>query len=323
MAFTLLELLVVMAVTAVVIVILLQVIGTSSTSWKNVNDKAQAYAGARAAFDAMTKTLSQATLNTEYDYYNASRQSRLTLAGNTTALASFVPDTYGRSSSLHFVSGKSLLPGQHTHSIFFQAPLDFDTSGTPVPTTGQLNAVGYFVRYGDDTAERPANISSSNPAPRSRFRLMQYLQPTAALDTYRTAAGNEWFSTDAGKNPPANSHLLAENIVLLAILPKLSDGAPGAIAPGYEYNSRTAWSAGAQPVQMHQLPPVVRLLMVAIDESTADRNPQLGSEFTGLFQNPDNFTADLATVENTLRTARANYQVFQTDVPLRAAIWSE
>lgn len=325
-AFTLLELLVAIAVTAVVVTLLLQIISTSSTAWRNVSGKSQAYAGARAAFDALAKSLAQATLNTEYDYYNSSRQSRLILAANNnlSGLTNFVPDTYGRASSLHFVSGKNLVPGQHNHAVFFQAPLDFDTSRPPIPTTGQLNAVGYFIHYGDDTADRPSNVSPTNPAPRKRFRLMQFLQPTTRLDTYRDATGDAWFKTEVGQDPPGSSHLLAENIVVLAILPKRAEGATGApLAPNYEYDSRITWGTGTQPPQMHQLPPVVRVLMVAIDETSADRNPDLGREFDALFQDPDNFDADLQAVEAALRTARANYQVFQTDVPVRAAKWSE
>jgi uncharacterized protein (TIGR02599 family) len=321
--FTILELLVAMAVTSLLVVMLLQIIGISSSRWKSVNDKAQSYSSARAAFDAFTRSLAQATLNTEYDYYNTARQSRLTLTANsdTAGLASFTPDLYGRSSALHFISGKSLVNNQHTHAVFFQAPLDFDTSVPPQTLSGQLNAIGYFIRFGDDAAGRPPNISSSNPPPKNRFRLMQYLQPTTGLDTYRETAGSGWFTNDVNASPPANQHVLAENIVVLAVMPRLPDGTA---APNYEYDSRRQWGAGAaQPVQMHQLPPVVRVLMVVIDETSAARDPSLGSQFSGLFQDPAQYDANIATVETTLRDARAEYQIFQADVPLRAAKWSE
>ena len=48
-----------------------------------------------------------------------------------------------------------------------------------------------------------------------------------------------------------------------------------------------------------------------------------GSLFIDLFKNPADFSTNLAIVETTLRNARANYKIFQTDVPLRAAKWSE
>ena len=327
--FTILELLVAMAVTSLIVVMLLQIIGISSSRWKTVNDSNQAYQAARAAFDSLTRTLSQATLNTEYDYYDTARRSRLALAATPDetqrklALEAFKPDAYGRSSALHFISGKSLVGSQHAHALFFQAPMDFDTSGAPDTAAGQLNAIGYFIRFGDDAANRPPNVSASNPPPKERFRLFQYLQPTGALDTYREAAGNAWFKNDADSIPTANTHVLAENIVVLAILPKLPAGAVDALAPDYEYDSRTPWGSGAQPVQMHQLPPVVRLLMVAIDEASAARNPSLGSQFGSLFQKPAQYDADLAIVESALSKAGANFRIFQTDVPVRAAKWSE
>ena len=321
--FTLVELLVAVSLTLVILVLLLQVIGFASSNWQRVNDNAKAFEGARAAFDSITRQLSQATLATEYDYYNSSRVARLSIT-NSTALTNFVPDTYGRYSSLHFISGKSLLPTNHAHAVFFQAPLNFDTNAetASVPASGLLNAVGYFIRYLDDSSARPTNVSGNIPAPRTRYRLMQYMQPTANLDVYRDGSSNSWFLGDIDRG----SHILAENIVALVLLPKLPDeagAAPDYLAPGYEYSTRTNWTAGAQPVQMHQLPPVVRVAMVAIDERSAMRDPALGSTFKDLFKNPADFQTNLATVETALRNARANYRIFQTDVPLRAAKWSE
>jgi uncharacterized protein (TIGR02599 family) len=97
----------------------------------------------------------------------------------------------------------------------------------------------------------------------------------------------------------------------------------GTQAAGYEYNSRTNWTSGNQPAQMHQLPLSVKVLMVAIDERSAQRDPALGTSFQSLFQNPAQLEANLTTVETTLRNARANYKIFRTEVPLRAAKWSE
>ena len=307
----------------IILVLLLQVIGFASSNWQRVNDNAKAFEGARIAFDSITRQLSQATLATEYDYYNAARVARLSIT-NTTALTNFVPDTYGRYSSLHFVSGKSLLHTNHSHAVFFQAPLNFDTNQATAasPASGVLNASGFFIRYSDDSSARPTNVSGTLPAPRTRYRLMQYLQPTANLDVYRDGSAASWFLEDLDKS----SHVLAENIVAFVVLPKLPDEsgeAPDYLAPGYDYDSRTNWTGGSQPLQMHQLPPVVRVAMVAIDERSALRDPTLGSTFKGLFTKPADFQTNLAVVENTLRNARANYRVFQTDVPLRAAKWSE
>jgi len=354
-AFTLLELLVAMGVTVLITVVLLQVVNTSSRQWKATAENAAAFQSARTAFDTITRTLSQATLNIEYDYYNAQHQSRMTIAaslggnkaGWDAAMAAFVPDRYGRASGLHFISGKALVNTQHTHAMFFQCPLDFDTD-EPDPDAlpeeepaqtggrlnasgaqGQLNAVGYFIRYEDDSADRPDFISTEKVPLRHRFRLMQFFQPASRLDTYRDATGSHWFTQPVNATPAREVHLLAENIVALVILPKLADEShqpDDALTADYEYNSRTAWSSGDQPIQMHQLPPVVRVIMVAIDEASAIRNPALGETFGSLFQKVDQLYADpdgdLKTVEDTLIRARANYRIFQADVAIRAAKWS-
>jgi len=321
--FTLVELLVAVSLTLIILVLLLQVIGFASSNWQRLSDNAKAFEGARAAFDSITRQLSQATLATEYDYYNAARAARLSIT-NTSDLTNFVPDTYGRYSSLHFISGKSLLPTNHTHALFFQMPGNFVTNSATavIPASGLLNAMGYYIRYSDDSSDRPTNVAGAVPAPRSRYRLMQYMQPTENLDVYRDGSASSWFLADLDKS----SHVLAENIVALVLLPKLPDeagAAPEYLAPGYEYNSRTNWTTGSQPVQMHQLPPVVRVTMVAIDERSALRDPATGSTLKDLFKNPADFSTNLATAETALRNARANYKIFQTDVPLRAAKWSE
>ncbi len=327
-AFTLVELLVAMSITLLLMVLVMQILGFSSNQWKQVLENTKAFQGARAAFESLTRNLSQAVLATEYDYYDASRRSRLqiaTLADAANKLSTFTPAIYGRSSALHFISGKNLIADQHTHSIFFQAPLDFEPPSDENPS-GQLNAIGYFIHYGNDAANRPPNLSSSSPEPRTRFRLMQYLQPSSTLDVYRDSTGTSWFSTEAGQSVPVNAHILAENIVVLALLPKLPDEqgkAVDAIAPFYEYNSRTPWTSGAQPIQMHQLPPVVRVLMVAIDEVSAQRDSELGKSFRTLFTDPNKFADDLNEVETELRERKVNYRVFQADVPIRSAKWSQ
>ncbi len=333
LGFSLIELLVAMAVTMIVVVLLVQVMGIASSRWRGASESAKAFQSARAAFEAITSSLAQATLAPSYDYYNSSRQSRLQLAalgGSSaeTALQNFVPDVYGRSSGLHFISGRGLVNQQHTHAVFFQAPLDFAGAAGTNPSSGRMNATGFFVMYGSDAENRPPNISPSQPEPRQRYRLFQYLQPTDQLDTYRDVNGTAWFTTDvnSGGDAPANTHVLAENIVVLAILPKLPDGQghpADAIAPDYLYDSRTPWTGASQPVQMHQLPPEVRVVMVAIDEEAAKRNPNLGAGFDAYFRDPKKLAADIAAVEGELRNQRANYRIFQTDIPLRAAKWSE
>jgi uncharacterized protein (TIGR02599 family) len=327
--FTMIEALVAAAIMALILVLLMQMLGMTSGYWRNLSGSAKAFEGARAAFERITKGLSQATLNVEYDYYDASRRSRTDLAagsGGAANLKSFVPAIYGRRADLHFMSGPGLVAGQHNHALFCQSPLDFTSSSGEQNQTGRLNSVGWFVRYGsnvDDDGVAPSGLKSEI---RKRFRLYQYLQPSDRLDVYRTNSGTAWFKNDVDPDNPKNCSVLAENIVVLAVLPKLPEqgGAPpDALAPGFQYDSRKAWVDGSQPVQMHQLPPVVHVVMVAVDEPSVARNEDLGIQFKDLFKDPKELDADLDVVESVLINARAHYQIFRADIAIRSAKWSQ
>ncbi len=330
-AFTLVELMVAITITVIILGLLLQVLGFASSSWQKVNDNTKAFEGARAAFDSITRQLSQSTLGTYYEYYDSNRVP-YPLASNAdvqaanvgvNAAAGFRPSSYGRFAYLHFITGNNLVPDQKTHAIFFQAPLDFEGRGTTVSSSGQLNAIGYFVQYTNDLAGRPAHLAAGTPATRDRYRLMQYFQPTQNLSVY-PVSDRSWIDNAAVQARP-----FAENIVCLVLWPKKTDeeGAltgTNLIAPHYMYDSRTNWPSGvSQPVQMHQLPPTVRVLMVAVDESSASRLSGPGTFTDGLFSEPASYDSDLLELEKRLRDARITYRVFQSDVPLRAAKWSE
>jgi uncharacterized protein (TIGR02599 family) len=330
--FTLVELMVAVTITVIILGLLLQVLGFASSNWQKVNDNTKAFEGARAAFDSITRQLSQTTLGTYYEYYDSNHvpyplatnaDAQVSTVG-TNAAKGFFPSVYGRFSYLHFITGTNLVPEQKTHAMFFQAPLDFEGRGTTESSSGQLNAIGYFIQYTNDVAGRPAQLVAGLPAPRNRYRLMQYFQPTQNLMVY-SASDRSWITNAASLARP-----FAENIICLVLWPKKTDEEGAAtgtnlIAPHFTYDSRTTnWPPGAaQPVQMHQLPPTVRVLMVAVDESSAGRLAGPGTFTDGLFSEPASYAADLVELEKRLRDGRLNYRVFQSDVPLRAAKWSE
>jgi len=330
--FTLVEILVATSITLVMLVLFFQMLGSSTDKWKRTKESAQTFAQARLAFDTIIRCLSVATLNPVYDYYNANRQARGALSES--AQAAFIPDVYGRFSNLHFVSGRSLLDTskatQFMHAIFFQAPLDFTGLSAGEPASGQLNAIGFFVREESDEDWLPTSLQSHA---RTRFRLYSYLQPTDKLEIYQTG-GNQWFLGDInGPKPPnaplPNIHILAENVVVFVVMPKTRGGST------YNYDTRPTWSPGTdQPETMHQLPPTVHVLMVVIDETTASRYPGVGrtanlgphgadTDFLNLFSDPVLYASDLETVTTELDKLNANYRVFQADVQIRAARWSE
>jgi uncharacterized protein (TIGR02599 family) len=313
------------AVMAVMMVLISTVVGVAGQTVRTASAKVDAFQGARLGFDAVTRTLSQATLNTYWDYFDSARQPRT--AGNA---ATFQPSLYGRQSDLHFLATNTSvipsLPGLEAsgHALFFQTPLGYPSSGNH--PSGTLNAGGFFVAYGND----PAKPNVGTLPDRPRFRLYQWLQPTSGLgvDSATGVVSNAatWVAPGADSIFP-----VADNIVaFVARVPSTA----AATATDYFWDSRPAWSSGAQPHQMHQLPPLVEVTMVAVDEVSAGRLlegvnsangaaaalglPPLGT----LFTDEKEYNDDLATLQSGLAAKGVSYRVFRTAVPLRGSKWS-
>jgi len=333
--FTVVEMMVAAAILMVVLVIVLGITEQTQIGLKFSTDKIEAFQNARAAFEAITRAVSSATLNTYYDYYNASRERRT--PANATA---FVPAAYGRYSELEFVSGKTLVSAprsQITHSIFFQSPLSYTQDTKYANLVESLNVTGFFLDFHHDGSERPGFYRAK---PRYRYRLMQLLEPTESFSVYSPNASNHsWLTGPISRtNPPVR--LLAENIVALVIWPKLPEETPGGsqlLARDFEYDSRianasppTAWTADQpQPAKMNQLPPVVRVLMIAVDERSMARlqgdstsQPDLGFDYASVFQSANKLDEDIETVSDALTAKNINFRIFQTDIVIRGAKWS-
>ena len=113
------------------------------------------------------------------------------------------------------------------------------------------------------------------------------------------------------------------------------------LAPKYSYDSsltKNDGQAGTDPRinPKNQLPPVLQITMVAIDETSAARL-NLGTatgdifKLKGKFADTTKYTGDLVvqpggaadvSLENTLIGKKVNYRIFTTNVPIRAAKWS-
>lgn len=320
--FTLVELLVSMAVFSLILLVILSITGATGDVWKRSRSQVESFQSARQAFETITRSLSQATLNTYYDYFDA--------AGRSPREAGFTgADHYGRQSELHFVSGKALVTNQVTHALFFQTPRGYASDGQYQNMDSLLNACGFYILHGPDIL-RPAflTVVPNAPANETRFRLMHFLQPSERFSVYN-APGTTWFSGAlAAGDPPVEE--LAANVIALVVLPRASVGDASQngsqpLSPDYEYDSRsTSGSAVAQSPTQNQLPPLVEVILVAVDENSARRleeqNVQLPS---GLFsQDAKTMDADLATLEGFLNQHRLTYRVFRTVVPLRSSKWS-
>jgi uncharacterized protein (TIGR02599 family) len=207
-------------------------------------------------------------------------------------------------------------------------PFDYESNNTNDYSSGQLNGIGYFVRFTTNSLA-PSGVSNAY-----RYRLMQFLQPTEQLMVMNTNYyTNVWFTTNVDANPPTNIFPIADNVVAFAVLPQLSDREnPNgtALSTDFGYNTRMAWSSGAQPTNMHQLPPVVQVIMVVLDESSAKRiesgstepTASLGFNPASVFNAPANLETDLKTISDALSAKRLNYRIFRSEIPIRSAKWT-
>ena len=380
-AFTLIELMLSTAVLALLMVLMLTVVSQTQQIWVRSSGKVSQFQASRTAFEAMTRNLSQATLNTYYDLQFDGT------TGNTKG--------YSRRSDLHFVSGKAAqtkflgndAATYPTHAVFFQAPLGMsgETTGTGTATEAKkyrtlsnlLSVAGYYVKWGTDQSVPPFIKPPLFPD-RYRYRLMEVIQPAESFglnDTVRLPKANDWIQTALGIKPlptssdtsaPSgskdSSRALAENIVALIILPKLSDkdntAATTFLAKDYEYDSRppNTAKAGIPMVradiadtdaatlrQFNQLPPVVRVTMVAIDEPSAVRQQAYSTSAptwtNNLFKTAtkeddiakdlgdpevagDDLVHRLAPLPGAAGGPKMNYRIYTMDVVIRGSKWS-
>lgn len=372
--FTLVEMMVAMVLLMLLMFVTVYVLNAVSTIDNRTRAKVDTFREARAGFEVMTRRVSQAMLNTYWDYFDDKNKSR------NAADVKFIPKTYGRQSELHFVCGptklgaKPLLPDASTsnlksvtHGIFFQSPQGL-TTGTSVVSANLpnlLNASGYFTEYTTDLTDRPKFLRTGTPLPpeRLRFRLTEFNQGSEYLQVYGTTAtgGSSfgWFQTPL-KSTDATvraTRVLAENVIALVVLPHRSPndpipaGAPTQLAPGYYYDSREYVAKPTDQLALltrNQLPPMVQVTMVVIDERSAERlQGMLGSSpgtiktatdlltltsgASGLFLKPSlsaseeaaQYVADLKTLTDKLTDLKLTYRVFSTDVSILQAKWSE
>lgn len=328
LAFTLVEVLVSMAVLALILGMLLGITSHTQKTWQRAQAGGEQFQSARAGFERLSRRLSQAVLNTYWDY-------------ERNALG--FPTRYIRQSELRFLSGPGITgrTDAEGHAIFFQTPSGFvsGNASADLRTLDKLlNTAGFFVVKG---LPKTSSLTFLPPG-KDRFRLVEFHEPSENLSIYRHTSsapsytGTDWFTDSLGSSGfPENSYIIAENIVALVLLPKLSSneeeerknqGKP-MLAPTYLYDS-TATSADASINPKNQLPPVVQVTMVAIDEVSAQRLQESGGDETlrtkiaGLFSTASQYAADLEDLEAYLNKERIGYKIFTENISIEAARWS-
>ena len=313
--FTIIELLVATAILSLLMALILSVISNTSTIWKRSTDKIEAFQSARMAFNLLTSKLSQATMNSYLDFDNTDDPT-------------VAPTTYLRKAELKFLSepaGSVAGTAGTGQALFFQAPANLTRNSSQYSgLEGLLNTCGYYVEFGSDASTKPAFVGSAD---KYRYRLMQLLVPTEDNQVYDTnVTGSDWVTTSAADVMP-----VADNIIAIIIRPQ----DPGASSPdlttNYTYESAAPFT-GTQPSTSNQLPPVIQVTMVAIDESAAKRiqngtgqPSEITGALSGKFSNPASYDADLLALELALNQVDPpiSYRVFSSAVPIRESKWSK
>ena len=316
-SFTLLEVLVTLAMLMVILLVLAKAMDSADNAWKS--GATDPFAAAQDAFETVASRLADATLETYTDYADAN--------GNFPTNAAFVADHPARRSDLAFACGpaSSLLASSHRTTagcaVFFTATEGVTQSYANQGLSRLLNDLGYFVEFGDDTSE-PAFLLTTH---RYRWRLRQIEQPSETLQVYSASSSAAWIQqlVPTGTAVP----LLAENVIALVVLPDRYATDPGAaLAPAYNYDSRNT----ANAVTLNQLPPRLILVLAAIDELSAERLAlQNGAHApalvaANLFQQgtPSQLTQDLATLDASLTAQKIGHRIFQREIQLPSAAWS-
>ncbi len=337
--FTLIEVIMASAIFTMLLVLGLSVFGQASGTWRRTDARVKAFQSARLGFDLLTRQLRQATLNTYMDYFDTNNR---TLASYGSSIpATFVPARYGRESQLQFVSAPAgvaspwgpTMPGTPNTgtAVFFQAPLGHtDAHESYGKLTKTLNTCGYFVKFDTDKPWLPAFTQQGGAAAgKYRYRLMGLVAPTEKNTIFGGAnAGDlQWFT-----GPATNAQPVGENIIALIVHPE--DPENPALLTGYTYNSKDGANGvdgnGNQPVTANQLPPIMKVTLIAIDEASARRiengtsePPVIAGALAGRFLDGTKYEEDLAAVTTVLAAQRIQYRVFQTAVPILETKWSK
>lgn len=310
--FSLIEILVASAVLAMIMVVLMYILNTTSSVTQRATEKIAAFQSARRAFSILNNVVGQATLNSYWDYDDPKQ-----------------PKRYLRKSELHFLigpAGTGTLPGTPGtgQAMAFQVPLGNTGNQTSYGGLDHLlNACAFYINYAEEPSLPSPPFPAVNP-PKYRYQLMQAVEPTENLEVYNEPDGSAWLAGLAAWEAP-----IAENVILLVAWPRYSpqdDPKGDALTSNFSYNSRDYVNADPQPPSANQLPPTVQVLMVAIDQKSAARyctgsSPpaEIQNLSSGLFQtsNEETFLADVETLRGRLDATNINYRIFTSTIPIR------
>ncbi len=355
-SFTLVEMIVAIAVLSILLLLAAEVITKTSSIWIYSNSKMAEGREARVAFNSLVSRLGEATVDQYYGYTNYNAE-----AGTTNA-AVYVPGAYVRRSELRFISGPSAtinttVANSPTDAVFFTAPLGIVTP-TDEATYGHLpsllNVCGYYIQWSNVDPDRPT-IPGLPTTGSYRFRLMQFVQPSEQMSVYsqtiplsssntngnypafQFVTGTSWQNKAMNNSASVGVHPLADNVVALLLLPSSSTtNSTGVLAPGFLYDSENPTAGATTPAltSLNRTPPVMRVVMYTIDEPSAKRlagtSTTMPPLYTGLFSNssllyPNSTTGDagdLARFEQVLVANKLTFHRFDAAVQLPRQPWN-
>lgn len=333
--FSLIELMVAMGILSVLMLLLTVLIDQAQRSWRFSESRISQFREARVAFDLITKNVGQASLNTYWEVRDDDSDG--------------LYDAFYRNTELHFLTSdaKDLRgsPNQEPvgQAIFFQAPLGF--TGEFKNLNNLFNGRGYFVAFGGDAKFRPSFVDTPK---RYRYRLMEFRPPAESNQVFADGQEervrnmpqifNGWFKQDLDVGEgDFESHLnpLAENILAIIVAPRDTVDSKNSsrteaisrIAPDYSFDSNDVTPGREEFSQ--QVPPLVRVTMIAIDENAAIRFEngssmprELSDAVSGLFQKSEDYNEDVRRVADTLNGMNVSHKVFSSLVMLRSSKWS-
>ncbi len=320
-AFSLIEILVATAVLAILLSLILAILNSVSTTVRHTSAKVDAFAGARAAFTLLGQRLSQATLNTYWAYDRPPPET---------------PTAYLRQSDLQFAVIPNTQSPIYGQEIYFHTPQSFSNANELRLTEGLLNATSFFIRFGNNDAFRPNNLTEK----KFRYRLMQGLQPTERLSTFKdpvlTTGTPAWAAEISNTASPSSQYVspIADNVIAAVVWPRLSphdDAAGIELTTDYTYNSKKDAAAVPQPPTANQLPPMVQLTLVVISEASAARldkqsgtpPAEIEAALQGKFSKVASYKDDLDELQTALIKANIEFEIFTTTIPLSGSKWSD
>lgn len=194
--FTLLEMLVATFVLVIILGLTLQITTSANNLFLGTRKRIDAFQEARAGFEVMTRRVSQAMLNTYWDYANGtvgsgtgaprpSPDADYSTNNYATLSGTWQPTQYLPNSGLHFIcgpvqaaitqSGTTVGPIVGTSvntvaspvkvmvgdAIFFQAPLGYSNTSSNAVMPDLLNSCGYFLQFSSDNPDRPAFLTGT------------------------------------------------------------------------------------------------------------------------------------------------------------------